>query len=65
MCETCDEAFAPQFYRRCAQCGHEFADGVDVDASSPAALNNRVVVAAIILAFVAAGLFAYFQWILG
>jgi hypothetical protein len=64
MCPTCDEAFTPQFYRRCAQCGHEFAEGIEADTSLPTALNNRVIVAAIILAFLAAGLFAYFQWVL-
>jgi hypothetical protein len=64
MCETCDEAFAPKFYRRCAQCGHEFADGIDVDPTATIAINNRVVVAAMILAGIAIGLFAYFQWVL-
>ncbi|HTN74504.1 MAG TPA: hypothetical protein VL096_04630, partial [Pirellulaceae bacterium] len=29
-CPTCDEAFHPQFYRLCEQCGHDFGDGIAV-----------------------------------
>ena len=31
MCPTCDEPFVPEFPRRCEWCGHEFADGYDVE----------------------------------
>jgi hypothetical protein len=27
ICNICDEPFTPDFYRRCAWCGHEFPDG--------------------------------------
>ncbi|MFO0817083.1 MAG: DUF2007 domain-containing protein [Pirellulales bacterium] len=35
VCPTCDEAFTPQFYRRCENCGHEFGGGIDPPESTP------------------------------
>jgi len=35
ICELCDTAFAPQFYRRCEACGHDFGGGLVV--AEPAA----------------------------
>lgn len=35
ICPTCDDAFIPKFYRRCAQCGHLFTDGIDVGGDEP------------------------------
>lgn len=35
VCPTCDEAFTPEFYRRCERCGFQFADGKDVGRLDP------------------------------
>ncbi len=48
-CSTCDEPFVPEFARRCAACGHEFADGYDVDPAdetpdNESGINARAVV---------------------
>ncbi|MFO0901485.1 MAG: DUF2007 domain-containing protein [Pirellulales bacterium] len=34
VCATCDEAFHPDFYRRCEACGYEFARGIDPESRS-------------------------------
>lgn len=34
VCPTCDEAFHPDFYRRCEECGHAFPRGIDPESRS-------------------------------
>jgi hypothetical protein len=66
LCLTCDEAFEPQYLRRCEWCGHEFDDGVEPpeeasdeppDSTSPAA---TLLLAVAVLAGI-----AIFVWLLG
>lgn len=33
-CPMCEERFRPEFYRRCAHCGHDFGEGIDLDEKS-------------------------------
>jgi hypothetical protein len=33
LCPHCEEAFRPRFYDRCAACGYEFGEGLEVDFS--------------------------------
>ena len=42
ICPVCDDVFRPKFHRRCARCGHDFGNGLEV-AKSPAddELNSR------------------------
>jgi len=35
VCPTCDEAFSPEFYRRCENCGHEFERGLEPPTVTP------------------------------
>lgn len=35
VCPTCDEAFSPEFYRRCENCGHEFEHGLEPPSATP------------------------------
>lgn len=67
MCPTCDEAFTPRFYRRCAWCGHDFSDGIEVGAEheeKPEVLNARVWVAIGGLIAVCAAILGYFWWLM-
>jgi uncharacterized paraquat-inducible protein A len=62
ICSTCDEPFRPEYPRRCEWCGHEFDDGLDVDAT-PARqdqLNARVVAAILALLALLLGFAVYF-----
>lgn len=42
MCPSCDEAFAPKFYRLCEECGHDFGDGRQVEVPELKELPGRV-----------------------
>jgi uncharacterized paraquat-inducible protein A len=68
MCRTCDDHMLPQWYRRCARCGHDYGAGIEPasDLISPLPqleLNPRVafVLAALVLA--ASIITAYFLWL--
>jgi hypothetical protein len=63
FCPACSEAFSPVFFRLCAQCGHDFGEGREVESPRQHEMNNRVLFAMLALAGLAIGLFAYF-WIL-
>lgn len=61
MCPHCEEAFQPRFYDRCAACGYDFEEGIQVNFVGDDTLTPRVVgVAAALLAFIL-GLFFYFR----
>jgi hypothetical protein len=52
ICDSCDDHFRPEFYRRCHQCGHDYGNGISVDApSEPVDDSSRawIVLAAITL----------------
>ena len=63
MCPTCDEAFAPQFYRYCQQCGHDFGGGVVPDATEADALTGRAAVVLFALVLLALAMLVYFWWL--
>lgn len=65
MCPTCDEPFEPQYPRRCEWCGHEFGDGYNVAlAEGPAEeVGSRAILVILGLLALAAGLVAYFMFI--
>ena len=46
ICPLCDDTFAPQFYRRCEACGHDFGHGLEVRPITAATfepLNTRII----------------------
>jgi hypothetical protein len=60
LCPICDEAFTPQYGRRCEWCGHEFADGMTFEPPAREQIHARVlIVILLLLAFVGA-VVAYF-----
>ena len=64
-CDDCDDLIQPQWYRRCAACGHDFGSGIEV-AEVNAADTTTIRSAWIILAGLSAGalaLIAYFAWL--
>jgi hypothetical protein len=63
-CPSCDDTFTPQFYRRCARCGHDFGSGVAVELDEPVGVNPRIVV--VMLLFLAGGgaLAGYFIYLM-
>jgi hypothetical protein len=63
MCPACDEAFAPGFYRRCAECGFDFGEGLEVESPEYEPLNARVLVAILLVAGTGIALIAYFWWL--
>jgi len=65
MCATCDEAFEPQFYRRCQWCGHDFADGLESpDPAGSEAMSDRTKMVATALLLGAAASVIYLAWLL-
>ena len=57
ICSTCDEPFVPEHARRCASCGHEFAEGYEVhseprEESSPQAIVVILGLVALVIGFV-------------
>ena len=60
ICPQCDEAFSPSFYRYCAECGHDYLEGVDVEKRNVAPLNERTLWAIVALIAVALALLSYF-----
>jgi len=65
ICPTCDEPMAPQYLEECEWCGHRFADGV---APPQDAFRTewtwRLVIAAIAVVAIVAGLIVYFNALL-
>jgi hypothetical protein len=66
MCPTCDEAFTPQFYRRCAWCNHEFADGIEtqIEHEHFEGFGARVWWAIIGMALALAAVVGYLWWLM-
>jgi hypothetical protein len=63
ICPSCNEAFSPRFYRACAQCGHDFGEGVETESAEHQELNDRVLLALLAFGGLAIGLVIYF-WFL-
>ena len=65
VCPTCDDAFVPTFYRRCAQCGFQFPEGLEVDSEEPYFdFNARVAAVAAVLAAASFVIGLLFWWAL-
>lgn len=67
FCEACDDYFRPEWYRRCARCGHDFGDGIPTEnawISAPFTSRAEWLVAVLILAGSLA-VTAYFYWLFG
>ena len=64
MCPQCDEAFQPRFYRRCAQCGFDFGEGIEIAQREVAPLPPRVTFVIGAAVAVCVALLAYFWWLL-
>lgn len=60
ICPQCDEAFSPSFYRYCAECGHDYAEGLDVEKRDVEVLSERALWAIVALIAVGMALFTYF-----
>jgi hypothetical protein len=65
MCPSCDEAFAPGFYRLCQQCGHDFGDGLQVESEAQDELTGRTLFVLIGLAALAMAVLVYFWCLFG
>ena len=63
MCPSCDEPFPPKYYRQCAECGHDFGEGVELpEPVHHEQISPRVVIVMGILATVAVAATVYF-WV--
>jgi hypothetical protein len=61
ICPQCDEAFSPNFYRYCAECGHDYLEGMDVEKGDFEVLTERTLWAIVALVVVGVALLAYFS----
>ncbi|MCL4207778.1 MAG: hypothetical protein KJ000_35280 [Pirellulaceae bacterium] len=63
MCPDCEEAFAPEFYRLCQHCGHDFGAGLLTETTEADQVTDRALhVLAGLIALVAA-LLVYFWFV--
>ena len=63
MCPQCDEAFAPRFYRRCPQCGHDEGTGIDVQPWDVEPLSDKMLLVICGLIVVVTLIVLYFRWL--
>ena len=63
MCPLCEEAFRPNFYRRCAACGYDFGGGVRWDVAHDEDSSTRIAWAAAGVVGVMLALVAFF-WVI-
>jgi len=70
ICTTCDEPWAPEFFRRCEWCGHDFGHGLKVDYEPAPVItelepaNGRVLTVLIGLMAFLAIICAYFAFVI-
>ena len=64
MCDACEEAFAPRFYRRCHSCGHAFEEGIKIASEPVAEFSSRALIVIFGTVAVVGGLLAFFAWVL-
>jgi hypothetical protein len=63
MCPSCDEAFAPKFYRLCEECGHDFGEGRQVEVSEPEELTDRALFVIVTLGVLTIGVLGYLWYL--
>ena len=65
MCPTCDEPFVPEYPRVCEWCGHEFADGFEMELPGEPVeeINSRVIAVIVGLLLFVAAMVAYLAFI--
>lgn len=63
MCPQCDEAFAPRFYRRCPQCGHDEGTGIDVQPWSVEPLSENTLLILCGLIGLVTAIVLYVRWL--
>jgi hypothetical protein len=63
VCPQCDEAFAPRFYRRCAQCGHDAGSGLEVPTLAVEPLSTNTLLVLVGLLALVALIVLYFRWL--
>ena len=65
MCPHCDEAFAAKFYKLCAECGHDFGDGISLedDFQERESYDPRIMAVTLALGLLTVGFLLYF-WLL-
>jgi hypothetical protein len=64
VCTGCQDVFAPEFYRVCPQCGHDFGEGlVARDAEDPREFSGRVLWTVFGMLVVVAIALAYFAYV--
>jgi hypothetical protein len=64
LCSTCDEPFTPEFYRKCAECGSDFGQGIEEPEDVPEELNNRVLAVIVGVVLLLVALLAFFTVVL-
>ncbi len=62
LCPSCDECIAPQWYRLCARCGHDFGIGLEISKVEPTAIKLpvRVLIVLVVLLSLLTAVTAYF-----
>jgi len=60
ICSTCDEPFVPEHARRCAPCGHEFAEGYEIHAETREEISPQAIVVILGLVALTIGFVIYF-----
>jgi ribosomal protein L37AE/L43A len=64
VCPECDEAFAPEFYRLCHHCGHDFGQGYCEPTPEGEPLSDRALVTMLALGGVLVAILVYFWLVL-
>lgn len=66
-CPTCDDAMRPEWYRRCARCGHDYGEGIEVKPKSSGFMefSPRSLAVTVVLLLLAGVALAYFAWLFG
>jgi rubredoxin len=64
-CDDCDDVIQPQWYRRCAACGHDFSSGLEPSSGGDDAelAQKKIWYLLAALAAATAALLAYFIWL--
>jgi hypothetical protein len=64
ICDSCDDHFRPEFFRVCHQCGHDYQNGISVEApSEPVDDSWRAWIALAIVVFIGLLLAAYLYYV--